>query len=274
MAATDQSETDRSAASTDTTARSAILRTEGLAKLYGELVAVDYVDLSVSEGDFHSIIGPNGAGKTTLLDLITGGREPTAGSIYFEDEDITDLESDELVHEGIARSFQITSVLDGLTVFENVRLATQAIQYGSLSKVDTLIRKAGSHGSIDEQTREILEQIGLEDQAQIPAQNLSYGDRRKLEIGIVLATDPKLVLLDEPTAGMSIDKKHETIELIEDVLADATVILVEHDVELVMQLSDQITVLHQGQILADGTPDEIADNQEVQDAYLGGHTDE
>ncbi|MEY7851091.1 ABC transporter ATP-binding protein [Natrarchaeobius sp. A-rgal3] len=274
MATTDQSDTDRSAASTDNTARSAILRTDGLAKLYGELAAVDYVDFSVAEGDFHSVIGPNGAGKTTLLDLITGGRKPTAGSIYFDGEDISDLDSDELVHEGIARSFQITSVLDGLSVFENVRLATQAVEYGSLSKVDTLLRSVGSHDVIDEQTNSILRQVGLDDQAQLPAQNLSYGDRRKLEIGIVLATDPKLVLLDEPTAGMSIDKKHETIDLIEDVLADATVILVEHDVELVMQLSDQITVLHQGQILADGTPEEIADNQEVQDAYLGGHSNE
>jgi branched-chain amino acid transport system ATP-binding protein len=271
MATTDHSEAEPTGTGTT---RQPILRTEGLAKLYGDLVAVDYVDFEVAEGDFHSVIGPNGAGKTTLLDLITGGCEATSGSIHFDGEEITDLPSEQLVHRGIARSFQITSVLDGLSVYENVRLAVQAINYRSFSKVDAFVRSARSQDEIDEQTRAVLEQIGLVEQADLLAQNLSYGDRRKLEIGIVLATDPKLVLLDEPTAGMSVDMKRGTIALIEEVLADATVILIEHDVELVMQLSDRITVLHQGAILAEGTPTEIADNEQVQNAYLGGHTDE
>jgi branched-chain amino acid transport system ATP-binding protein len=270
MATTEQ--TDDGTTTRET--RSAILETDDLTKRYGELVAVDHANLSVTDGHFLGIIGPNGAGKTTLLDLITGRRKPTSGSIHFDGEDITTLPSDELVHKGIARSFQITSVLSGLSVYENVRLAVQAINYPSLSLFDSYFRGSSRQQEINEQTNTVLEQIGLDDQADQVAQNLSYGDRRKLEIGIVLATDPKLVLLDEPTAGMSVDMKHETIDLIEDVLADATVILIEHDVELVMQLSDRITVLHQGSILAEGTPDEISNNKQVQNAYLGGHTDE
>jgi branched-chain amino acid transport system ATP-binding protein len=264
--------TDNSAGSAHR--ESAILETDDLTKRYGELVAVDHANLSVTDGHFHSIIGPNGAGKTTLLDLITGRRKPSSGSIHFDGEDITALPSDKLVHRGVARSFQITSVLSGLSVYENVRLAVQAINYPSLSKFDAYFRGSRRQAQINEQTDTILEQIGLNDQGDLLAQNLSYGDRRKLEIGIVLATDPKLVLLDEPTAGMSVDMKHETIDLIEEVLADATVILIEHDVELVMQLSDRITVLHQGSILAEGTPEEISNNKQVQNAYLGGHTDE
>ncbi len=274
MATEDRPDGEQTPTGSVSPARPAILRTEGLAKLYGELVAVDHIDFAVTEGDFHSVIGPNGAGKTTLLDLITGRVEPTGGSIYFDGEEITDLPSEQLVHRGIARSFQITSVLDGLSVYENVRLAAQAVNYHSLSKVDAFVRPSRSHDGIHEQTTTVLEQIGLDAQSDLLAQNLSYGDRRKLEIGVVLATDPKLVLLDEPTAGMSVDMKHETIALIEEVLADATVILIEHDVELVMQLSDRITVLHQGAILAEGTPTEIENNEKVQNAYLGGHTDE
>ncbi|WP_254533093.1 ABC transporter ATP-binding protein [Natrinema gelatinilyticum] len=274
MATTSHSSNERTASNEDGTGKSTILQTENLAKLYGEFIAVDHVDFTVNEGDFHSVIGPNGAGKTTLLDLITGGRTPTLGSIYFNGEDITDLPSDELVHKGIARSFQITSLLDGLTVYENVRLAVQASGYRDLSKAETLVYPTDSHDSFEQTARTILQRIDLEEEADLLAQNLSYGDRRKLEIGIVLATDPELVLLDEPTAGMSIDKKQKTIDLINDVLADATVILVEHDVELVMQLSDNITVLHQGSILAEGPPEEIEDNQHVQDAYLGGYNDE
>ena len=262
MATTD----DAATAETD-----AVLETSGLTKTFGELHAVDDVDLRIERGEYRSIIGPNGAGKTTLFNLISGALSPTRGSITLLGKDITSLDPPERVASGLARSFQITTLFAGLTVSENVRLAAQADSLGTLSRRDRLFADTGDLAEINERTDAVLDRIGLVGAADMQVSNLSYGDRRRLEIGIVLATDPEVVLLDEPTAGMSGDETEATIDLIEDVLADKTLLLVEHDVDLVMRISDRITVLNSGQVIATGTPDDISRNQQVQEAYLGGY---
>jgi branched-chain amino acid transport system ATP-binding protein len=248
----------------------AILRTESLTKRFGELAAVDDVNLTVREGEFRSIIGPNGAGKTTLFDLVSGAMAPTSGRVFFAGEDVTGLASHERVRRGMGRSFQISNVFGGLTVRENVRLAAQSVVEGTFDSYESLLKPTGEFPEVLARTDEVLARIDLDGQAATVADALAYGDRRRLEIGLVLATDPELVLLDEPTAGMSGDETRETIDLIREVLAEKTLVLVEHDIDLVMELSDSITVLHDGRILAEGTPGEIAASDEVQKAYLGG----
>lgn len=247
-----------------------ILRTDDLVKQFGQFTATDRVNLTVERGEFRSIIGPNGAGKTTLFNLVTGALPVTDGRIYFDGEDITTLSPSERVHRGIGRSFQISNVFGGLSVRENVRLAAQSIDRDRYGVVESLFKPTDRYDGMNDRTDRILERIGLSDVADEEANALAYGDKRRLEIGVVLATEPDLVLFDEPTAGMSVEETRETIELIEEVLVDQTLLLIEHDIELVMELSDRITVLNRGQILAEGTPDEIAANQDVQDAYLGG----
>ncbi|WP_435348575.1 ABC transporter ATP-binding protein [Haloarchaeobius sp. HRN-SO-5] len=248
-----------------------VLRTEGLTKKFGELVAVEDVDFSLERGEFRSVIGPNGAGKTTLFNLISGALPATAGTITFKGEDVTALDPYQRVRRGVARSFQITMVFNGLSVRENVRLAAQSMALDDMSPQQVLFADKNGFEDVSAITDDVLERVGLEGMGAVQASNLAYGDRRRLEIGLVLATDPEVILLDEPTAGMSSDETVDTIELVEDVLADKTLILVEHDVELVMNVSDKITVLHQGQVLAEGTPQEISDNEAVQEAYLGGY---
>ena len=247
-----------------------ILRTDGLVKKFGEFTATDHVDLEVERGEFRSIIGPNGAGKTTLFNLISGALPVTDGAIYFDGEEITDLSAPERVRRGIGRSFQISNVFGGLSVRENVRLAAQSVHRDEYNFAESLFRTTDTYEGMNEDTDRILEQVGLEDVADEEADALAYGDRRRLEIGVVLATDPDLVLFDEPTAGMSVEETQGTIDLIEEVLVDQTLLLIEHDIELVMSLSDSITVLNRGEILAEGTPEEVANDQAVQDAYLGG----
>ncbi|WP_265109821.1 ABC transporter ATP-binding protein [Halosolutus halophilus] len=247
-----------------------ILRTENLVKKFGQFTATDRIDLTVPRGEFRSIIGPNGAGKTTLFNLVTGALPVTDGSIYFDGEEITSLSPSQRVRRGIGRSFQISNVFGGLTVRENVRLAAQSIGRDQYNVAESLFKPTDRYDEMNDRTDRILDRIGLADVADETADALAYGDKRRLEIGVVLATDPDLVLFDEPTAGMSVEETQETIDLIEEVLVDQTLLLIEHDIELVMELSDRITVLNRGQVLAEGTPDEIAENQDVQDAYLGG----
>ncbi|WP_306057545.1 ABC transporter ATP-binding protein [Natronococcus wangiae] len=247
-----------------------ILRTEGLVKRFGQFTAIDRVDLAVERGEFRSIIGPNGAGKTTLFNLITGALPITDGAIYFDETEVSERSPAERVRLGMGRSFQISNIFGGLTVRENVRLAAQSIVRDRYTLLESLFKPTDRYEETNERTDRVLERIGLLDVADETANALAYGDKRRLEIGVVLATDPELVLFDEPTAGMSVEETRETIDLIEDVLVDQTLLLIEHDIELVMELSDRITVLNRGEILAEGTPEEIAENQNVQDAYLGG----
>lgn len=251
-----------------------MLETENLTKQFGELTAVDHVDLEVEDGEFRSVIGPNGAGKTTTFNLITGALTPSNGTVRFAGEDITEMSPHERVRRGVGRSFQLTNVFGGLTVHENVRLAAQSVFHDDISRYEAMFRDKNSFEDITRHTNEVLEQIGLDSRADERADTLAYGDQRRLEIGLVLATDPKLVLLDEPTAGMSSEETQQTLDLIEDVLSDQSLMLIEHDIDLVMRVSDRITVLTRGQVLASGTPEEIAENEDVRDAYLGGGRDD
>jgi branched-chain amino acid transport system ATP-binding protein len=250
----------------------AVLRTEELTKEFGDFVALDRVDLEVRDGEFRSVIGPNGAGKTTLFNCITGALAPTSGRVHFRDEDVTRMAPHERVRRGMGRSFQISTVFSGLTVRENVRLAAQSVAEGE-GKIPlhrSLLSPTDRFGEVEDRTDAVLAEIGLADRSDEHARNLAHGDRRRLELGLVLATDPDLVLLDEPTAGMGSEETQRTIDLINDVLADRTLLLVEHDIDLVMNVSDTVTVLNRGQVLATGSPESVAADDEVQQAYLGG----
>ena len=248
----------------------AILETHDLTKRFDELVAVDRVNLAVEAGEFRSVIGPNGAGKTTLFNTITGALRASEGQVVFDGEDVTDLPSYERVRRGIGRSFQITNVFGGLSVLENVRLAAQAIPSREMSTGSQLFREKTGFEDVTAHAHRVLEDVGLAAHAETRASTLAYGDQRRLEIGLVLATDPEVVLLDEPTAGMGVEETEATMNLVDDVLAEQTLLLIEHDIDLVMDVSDRITVLNRGSVVTTGTPEEVASNEEVQAAYLGG----
>jgi branched-chain amino acid transport system ATP-binding protein len=242
-----------------------ILRTEKLTKKFGGLTAVANVDFCLEKGEVQSIIGPNGAGKSTLFKLINGELKPTQGRIWFNEEDITSLEQHVISHRGIATSYQITNIFPKLTTFENVRLAVQ-----SRKTSFNWWSKAEDHTSINAKAGEILKKIGLWDQRDNLAANLSYGNQRYLEIGVALGTDPTLLLLDEPTSGLSPGETRETVGLIKEIARGLSVILVEHKMKVVMDLSDKITVLHEGEVIARGNPQEIRANETVRRVYLGG----
>ncbi len=241
-----------------------LLRTESVTRTFGSLVAVDRVSMVVRATELRSIIGPNGAGKTTLFRLISGEVAPTAGRIWFRGRDVTGLSQHAIARLGIAKSYQITNVFPHLTVLENVRVAAQghASAFDFWSRADRLT-------DARDRAHALLETIGLAAKALRPAAHLSHGEKRHLELAIALASDPTLLLLDEPTAGMSPEETDATMALIRELAAGRTVVLVEHKMKLVMKISDRITVLHQGQVLADGTPEEIRANALVQRTYLG-----
>ena len=245
----------------------AILETKAVRREFGALVAVDDVSIAIEAGSLHSIIGPNGAGKTTLFNLVSGTLRPTAGRVFFKGEDITGLPMHRTIHRGIGRSFQITNIFPNLTVFENIRLACQALGSDSF-------RLFRSHTRFSEyltRTESVLAEVGLTSKALQPARTLPHGDQRKLELGMILAPDPQVLMLDEPTAGMAADQVPELMSLIQSIQASGqkTVVLVEHNMNVVMRVSDRITVMHQGRLIADGTPTEVSANTEVQTAYLG-----
>ena len=242
----------------------ALLRTEALSRSFGSLLAVDRVDMTVRAGELRSIIGPNGAGKTTFFRLISGEMVPSSGRVWFKDRDITGLPQHAVARLGITKSYQITNVFPHLTVHENVRVAAQGWMrsFNFWSRADRL-------GDVAERAHALLKTVGLGGKATLLAAHLSHGEKRHLEIGIALASNPELLLLDEPTAGMSPEETDETMRLIRELTAGRTVILVEHKMKLVMGISDRVTVLHQGQVLADGTPEEIRANELVQRTYLG-----
>jgi branched-chain amino acid transport system ATP-binding protein len=242
----------------------ALLRTEQLTRAFGSLLAVDRVNITVRRGELRSIIGPNGAGKTTFFRLISGEMRPSSGRIWFDGRDITGLPQHHVARLGVAKSYQITNVFPHLTVLENVRVAVQghARAYDFWSKASHL-------RDVRRRAEMLLERIGLGRKGGQLAAHLSHGEKRHLEIGIALASDPALLLLDEPTAGMSPEETDETMRLIRELAAGRTVILVEHKMKVVMRISDHVTVLHQGQVLAEGSPDEIRANTLVQQTYLG-----
>jgi branched-chain amino acid transport system ATP-binding protein len=245
-----------------------IFQTLHLTKAFGALVAVDDVSIQVQQNSFHAIIGPNGAGKTTFFNLLSGNLEPTAGQVLFKGRDITHQPVHRTIHFGIGRSFQITNIFPSLTVFENIRLAAQAMGKDNFA----FWRAASAFRQYEDRAWQVIEKVGLKDRALAPARTLPHGDQRKLELGMILAPDPEVLLLDEPTAGMASEQVPELIALIQEIqrTGGKTVMLVEHNMNVVMSVCDRITVMHQGKVLAEGTPAEIAANKEVQTAYLGG----
>jgi len=245
-----------------------IFETINLRREFGALVAVEDVSIKVCKNTLHAIIGPNGAGKTTFFNLLSGNIEPTSGKVLYKGRDITHQPVHRTIHFGIGRSFQISNIFPNLTVFENVRLASQALGTDNFK----FWRSASAFKKNEERTWEVLEQVGLKERAMTLARTLPHGDQRKLELGMILAPDPQVLLLDEPTAGMAAEQVPELIALIQEIqqTGDKTVMLVEHNMNVVMSVSDKITVMHQGAVLAEGSPAEIAANEAVQTAYLGG----
>ena len=230
------------------------------------MLATNAVNIEFKENRLKSIIGPNGAGKTTLINVITGRLPASSGAILFQGRDITDQPAHRLTRLGICRTFQITSIFMGLTVFENVRISKQMKRGGSFR----IFSKKASLKKVNEQTWEILERLDLKDKAYVPSSNLAHGDQRLLEVAMALASEPKILFLDEPTAGMSPAETEHIAQLIKGLTEKISVALVEHDMDVVMTISDEITVLHQGTIIAEGPPEAIQSNQKVKEAYLGG----
>jgi len=242
------------------------LEARGLTKMFGGFAAVRNVDLSVRRGAIHALIGPNGAGKTTCFNLLTKTLQPTEGTILFEGTDISRLRTADVARLGLVRSFQISAIFPQLTVLENVRVALQS-SYGrafqfwrSLTAVEPLNRRV----------MDLLQQVGLADSAQVRASELPYGKRRAMEIATTLALDPKVMLLDEPTAGMGHEDVEPITELIRRAAQGRTVVIVEHNLSVVSTLCDRITVLQHGSILTEGTYQEVSANPAVIEAYMGG----
>jgi branched-chain amino acid transport system ATP-binding protein len=240
-----------------------ILRTEGLTMRFGGLTALNNVTLQVARGEIRAVIGPNGAGKSTFFNCLTGVLRPTGGHILFEGHDITGLPPNEISRRAVARSYQITNILPGATVLENVRIAVQSRHHSW-----SLLRHHRAFADVMERARAVLASIGLADKEDELAANLSHGEQRNLEIGIALGTEPRLLCLDEPTAGMSVAETQATVELVRRIASNLTIMIVEHDMEVVMGLAHTITVLHYGEVLAEGTPAEIQANARVQEVYL------
>jgi branched-chain amino acid transport system ATP-binding protein len=247
-----------------------IIETDGLTKQFGGLAAVDDVSFSIDEAEgITALIGPNGAGKTTLYNLITGHIAPSEGRITFQGEDITGLSTRQRVKQGLGRSFQQTNIFTDLTVRQNLRgpvIARSDARYNPLDRID-------GREELNAEVDELLDLVGLREDADVSCSELSYGDRRRVEIGIALATDPAFILLDEPTAGTAPSETQEVIRLIRDLREETEIsfLIVEHDMNVVFSIASRILVLHQGQLLADGTPEEIQENEQVQTAYLGDH---
>jgi branched-chain amino acid transport system ATP-binding protein len=243
-----------------------ILATRGLTKVFAGFTAVDDVSIGIEEGAIHAIIGPNGAGKTTLFNLLSGFLRPTRGTIVFRGADISMLDAPAVARAGIVRSFQITSIFPHLSVLDNVRVSLE-------SKTDLPMRFWLPNRRIDALTEpalSILREVGLGGHAHLLAAQLSYGHKRSLELGISIAQDPQILLLDEPTAGMGAAEIERVTSLIRTIAVGRTVVLVEHNLSVVSQLCDRITVLQRGCVLIEGTYDDVRNDQRVIDAYLGG----
>jgi len=247
-----------------------ILETKNLCHDFSGLQVLTDVNLDIREGERHAIIGPNGAGKTTLFNAITGTYVPTSGKIMFKGHEITSSSPHEITRLGMGRSFQITSTFHRLTVFQNIRMgimSKRGIRYNMFRSLDKMT-------DITVETDQVLKRINLTEYRDTPAEMLSYGKHRALEISMALSTEPDLVMLDEPTAGISKDETEYTVGLIRQLTENKTMVIIEHDMDVVFSLADRITVLHHGEILASGLPDEIKNNKEVKDAYLGSMEDE
>jgi branched-chain amino acid transport system ATP-binding protein len=242
-----------------------LLRTEALTKSFAGFVAVNSVSLDVKRGSIHALIGPNGAGKTTFFNLLTRFLAPTGGKIFYKGQEITNSRPHEIARLGVVRSFQISAVFPHLTVMENVRIALQRFRGDNFSfwRSDTILNE------MNDRARSILKDVGLDPQANLVASELPYGRKRALELATTLALEPELLLLDEPTSGMAHEDIGRTVDLIRRVAHNRTVLMVEHNLSVVADLSHRITVMQRGEILADGTYAEVSKNPAVVEAYMG-----
>ena len=244
----------------------ALLETRDLTRRFGGLAAVSGVSLAIAPGEVRSIIGPNGAGKTTLFNLVTGALPPTAGRVLFRGRDVTGLRPPDIFRLGVVRSFQVSHVFPKLSVRDNVALMVSGRLRSSGSPFGR--RRVSGHG-VRARADSALDRLGLLDRASEPAGTLAHGDRRLVEIAMAIAAEPALLLLDEPTAGMSPEETRATAALLRSLAPAITLVIVEHDMSVVMAISDRISVLHRGQLLAEGAPAEIRGNRAVQDVYFG-----
>ncbi|MCL2203394.1 MAG: ABC transporter ATP-binding protein [Defluviitaleaceae bacterium] len=246
-----------------------LLRTENLSIQFGALKAVNDVSLSIEADKFTAILGPNGAGKTTFFNLISGLYKPSSGKVFFKDKEITKLTPQQRIHAGMGRSFQLTNVFPALSAHENVRLSVQSAAKVRFNK---LVKSYRKYTDIYEETDRILQRILLFDKAYTRAGDLSHGEQRKLELGMVLAQKPEVLLLDEPTAGMSIEEVPVMIDLLRSIkdAGDTTIVLIEHKMNMVKALSDVIVVLVNGEVLCQGDPEAVSNDPAVMAAYLGG----
>ncbi|HXM70285.1 MAG TPA: ABC transporter ATP-binding protein [Thermoanaerobaculia bacterium] len=240
-----------------------MLRTEDLSVRFGGLTALNGVNFELERHEIRAIIGPNGAGKSTFFNCLTGVLAPSSGRIVFNGENIAGLSPDRISQKGIARSYQITNILPNATTLENVRIAAQSRRHRW-----SMLTHHLAYRDIIAKAEAALEAVGLEEKRHETAANLSHGEQRNLEIAVALATEPQLLCLDEPTAGMSAAETRETMELVRRIAANLTILIVEHDMQVVMELAERITVLHYGEILAEGTPAEVQENPRVLEVYL------
>jgi branched-chain amino acid transport system ATP-binding protein len=243
-----------------------LLKADRLTKSFGDLVAVNEIDLEVESGTLHSVIGPNGAGKTTLFNLITGELKPTAGDVLFNGRKVTGLPSHKIPHIGISRSFQRTNVFPNFTVYDNVWVAAF---FRIAPKGINLLRRITSYSEIADRVNEALCEVELSGKAVQKACELSHGDQRVLEVAIALASSPILLLLDEPTSGLSAEETRRMTTLIKNLSQRYTMLIIEHKMNVIMSISDRISVMHFGRIIAEGPPEEIQANEDVRKAYLG-----
>lgn len=245
-----------------------ILRAEGLTKRYGGLIANDSIDFSVQRGERRGIIGPNGAGKTTLFKMLTCEISPTAGRIVFEGHDITGHNVTKVCQLGLTKSYQVNQLFARLTVLQNLTVAALAERRGPF-RLD-MFREVDRIAGLTDQLEQLLSLVHLSDRAHLAVSELAYGEKRRLEIGLALATSPKLLLLDEPLAGLSLSERVDTVQLLKSISRGRTVIVIDHDIDAIFELAERVTVLHQGRVLTEGSPEEVKANITVQEAYLGG----
>lgn len=243
-----------------------ILHTMNLSRDFGGVHAVQDVSIGFSAGQIHAVIGPNGAGKTTLINLLSGDIHPSQGSIYLNDSDITGASPQQIARLGMARSYQQTQIIGDMTCRENCCLGAQVRQLNTMH----FFRPASGYEDINALADQALIQVGLENRRNVPAANLSHGEQRQLEIGMVLASDPSLILLDEPLAGMGVGDSRRMIDLLKQISGSRTIVLIEHDMDAVFELADILTVMVDGRVLKTGSPDEVRADAMVQRAYLGG----
>jgi branched-chain amino acid transport system ATP-binding protein len=244
-----------------------LLEIRRLHKAFGRVVTANGIDLKIEKGVLTSIIGPNGAGKSTLINMLSGSLKVDSGEILLDGRDITELPIHKRIRLGLCRSFQVVNVFPELTVFDNIQIPVLAVQ----KRATRLFRFVSREKDVHKEVHQVLERVGLEDRAHILANALSHGDQRLLEVGIALAVRPKLLFLDEPTAGMNPVERVKVLENIKQLSAEGktTFVIVEHDMDIVFSLSDRVVVLHHGDIIGDGTTDEIQNSRRVKEVYLG-----